>query len=363
MDMIFRSLSSEFAHMRRIIPATGFIAIVCGWLGAVGHAQLVGDTPVDDLAAVDVAPAVVDLPEPNTPWVTGRIDALLLWRSPAQAIPLYTNVATGATALDAADFGSPMAAGPRYAIFFNTSKSTSLEANYLRVQGFQSARGLPANGGKYQVANLGGQTWDTIDSVDGGYSSGLQSFELNARVPSGRGWQWLAGFRWLEWRENMVLSDTFSVGGISGTDLFNTTTCNALYGGQVGIDATVFDRGGPFTVASVVKAGVFGNAATQSSLYSTTEPPNTFTAGPFGQSRAATSFVGELGVTGEYRWSERISLRAGYTIFWISGLAMAPNQMPLQNLDIVDPAASTTAINVGGSVIAQGLTLGVEGRW
>jgi len=349
--------------MRSFIPATVAIAIFWGWLGGIGDAQVIGDLPVGDLAPSEPVPAVAGLQESSTPFVTGRIDALLLWRSPAQAIPLYTSVATGASALDAADFGSPMAAGPRYAIFFHTSESTSIEANYLRVQGFQSARGLPADGQKYQIANLGGQTWDTIDSVDGGYSSGLQSFELNARVPSGQGWQWLAGFRWLEWRENMLLADTFSVGGISGTDFFNTTTFNDLYGGQLGIDATVFDRGGPFTVSSVVKAGIFGNTATQSSLYSTTEPPNTFTAGPVGQSRAATSFVGELGVTGEYRWSERISLRAGYTIFWISGIAMAPNQMPLQNLDIVDPAASTAAINVGGSVVAQGLSLGIEGRW
>lgn len=349
--------------MQRFMQRTTSLLLILGLLEVSGSVVSMGQDAIDEvgIAQSEILPGLERAS--SEPRISGRVDALLLWRSPSQAVPLFTDVATGETAIDAAGFGSPMAAGPRYALFFHGAQNAAWEANYLRVQGFQSARALPQQGSKYQVANLLGQNWETIDSVSGGYSAGLQSFELNARLPTDQRWQWLVGFRWVEWRETMLLSDTYSVGGISGTDFFDASTCNDLYGGQVGIDATILDRGGRFTVDGIVKAGLFGNAATQTSLYETTEPPNTFTAGPVSRAKAATSFVGELGVSGVYRLTDWCSLRAGYTIFWISGVAMAPNQLPIQSLDFVDPTASITAINVGGSVVAQGLSLGLEGRW
>jgi hypothetical protein len=71
--------------------------------------------------------------------------------------------------------------------------------------------------------------------------------------------------------------------------------------------------------------------------------------------------VGELGVTGVYDITERISLRAGYTIFWLGGLALAPNQFDRQKLcpDNLIMGATDTA----GSVVVQGISLGLEGRW
>ena len=73
------------------------------------------------------------------------------------------------------------------------------------------------------------------------------------------------------------------------------------------------------------------------------------------------AFVGELGATGVYDLNDIWSLRAGYAIFWLGGLALAPNQLNAQKLCPDKPVSGAT--DTGGSVVVQGITLGLEGRW
>ena len=55
---------------------------------------------------------------------------------------------------------------------------------------------------------------------------------------------------------------------------------------------------------------------------------------------------------------EHWSLRAGYNLAWLSGLALAPNQF-----DFTDTLTSGTGIEGAGSMFLAGASLGLERRW
>jgi hypothetical protein len=301
------------------------------------------------------------------PCWSGRAEALLLWRDAPQSVPLYDYADGSGVALDANGFESAMAAGPRFTIFRHTGDQGAIEFNYFRVQFFESAQSLPTTSGGYLDPQPRGIYCCPVvipprDSVGGSMSSGFQSFELNRRFPTDGRWQWLAGFRWVQWQDAMALRSTSDYEGIFVANDYNTTTFNDLYGMQIGADSFLIDRGGPWRVEGIGKAGVYYNQAVQSSSYSAAYS-NGFSFAPLSVSTAIgqAAFVGELGLTGVYDLNDTWSLRAGYAIFWLGGLALAPNQIDGQKLCPDNPVSGST--DTGGSVVAQGITLGFEGRY
>ena len=269
-------------------------------------------------------------------------------------------------AMNANGFESGMAAGPRFTIFRHTGDQGAIEFNYFRVQFFESAQSLPTTNGGYRDHQPRGiyccDVTSPVDAASGSMSSGLQSFELNRRFPTDGRWQWLAGFRWVEWTDAIALQSSATARGITATRNYATNTFNDLYGMQVGADSFLYDGGGPWRIEGLGKAGVYYNNAVQYSSYSLNltrrDPTNLAVGTNIGQA----AFVGELGATGVYDLNDYWSLRAGYAIFWLGGLALAPNQLNSQKL--CPPGDDLSgATNTGGSVVVQGITLGLEGRW
>jgi hypothetical protein len=70
------------------------------------------------------------------------------------------------------------------------------------------------------------------------------------------------------------------------------------------------------------------------------------------------AFVGEAGVNASFSLTNWLSWRAGYTFFWLSGVATPVNQLGLTNA-----ANNTTGSNTNGSVYLHGVTTGLEARW
>ena len=301
------------------------------------------------------------------PCWTGRTDALLLWRDAPQSQPLFdfVNPETldpAGVAMNASDFNSGMAAGPRFALFRHTGDMGAIEFNYLRVQSFTASQALPVEQfGYYDTQPHGLYCCDTViprDTASGQLSSSLQSAEVNRRFPTDGRLGWLMGFRWVEWNDALGLSTLNSLVDPAFTNSYLTRTSNDLYGMQIGADSILFGLGRPFRVEGIGKAGIYYNDARQSSRFSTTETGETLTVST---SVGRAAFVGELGVTGVYDITDRISLRAGYAIFWLGGLALAPEQYGVNTLCPSDPIRGAT--DTGGSVVVQGLSLGLEGRW
>lgn len=374
-------------------------ALLLGLLGLVRHARADGEsqTPFEramfaalqlpdngapatalsappDVAADCCPPAcdrrichVLD-PWGEDPLWSGRAEALLLWRSNPQGYPLFNffDGAPAGEALNASDFSSGMAAGPRFTLFRHTGDDGAIEFNYFRVQSFASNERLPDTVGGYQLNNTGQSIFccpsvTPLNSVSGGLTSAFQSFELNRRIPTQGRLQWLAGFRWVQWNEQMQLDTVSAVVG-SPTKAYQTTTNNDLYGLQIGADSILYGLGGPFRVEGLAKSGVFYNRAAQASsnAYSGDSFQPAYNLGNR-SSVGRAAFVGELGATGVYDISEWLSVRVGYAAFWLGGLALSSNQFDNQCICPLDPVR--TATDTGGSVFVHGLTLGLEGRW
>lgn len=294
------------------------------------------------------------------PLWSGRADAVILWRSQPQSSPLFEPLG-GQRGLNAADFASEMAAGPRFSLFRHTNDLGAIEFNFLRVQDFAASVFLPETQGGYVETPRGIFCCPSeipVDAVEGRYTSGFQSFELNRRFPTDGSWQWLTGFRWVQWSEEMWLASPYA-GGLF-TDTYATRTWSDLYGWQVGGDAILWGSGGPLRMEGLGKAGVYYNRSAQRSATTVGAmlPPATLDVAT---DVARAAFVGELGVTGVYDITTWLSVRAGYTVFWLSGIATAPDQLAAQVLCPGQAIQGATA--TGGSVVVQGITVGLEGRW
>ena len=90
--------------------------------------------------------------------------------------------------------------------------------------------------------------------------------------------------------------------------------------------------------------------------------PITTAAGGAFQYRPQTSardvgvgFVGDINYSLVRRLNDRWSLRAGYNLIWLSGVALAPNQF-----DFSFTTTSGTQLVDGGSVFLHGANLGLE---
>ncbi len=350
------------------------------------------ETPVEEDVAEANVPATIE-EIPTEPWLpacgccrlpfrvldplgqdpvwTGRVEALMLWRDAPQSAPLYDFVdpETGdpaGRALGASDFSSGMAAGPRFAIFRHTGDMGAIEFNFLRVQSFTATRSLATlEDGYFDAQPRGLYCCDSLtprDAVSGTLSSSLQSAEVNRRFPTDGRIGWLMGFRWVEWNDGLGLQSLTVPDLIpSYTNSYLTRTSNDLYGLQIGADSILYGPGRPFRIEGIGKAGIFYNDASQASRFSTTDPSVDPDVLAVSTSTGRAAFVGELGVTGVYDLTDRISIRAGYTIFWLGGLAMAPAQFNVNKLCPENPIMGAT--DTGGSVVVQGISLGLEGRW
>lgn len=288
----------------------------------------------------------------NPRWVA-QVDALMLWQGNIASRPLFTDSATGLTALDVNQARPPMSAGPRYGLFFNVDQCHAIEGNYFNVGQFAGSTSVPA--GTYTAVNMPAlfvpPTTDSTLTTSGQ----IQSAELNLRRRQcGRPITWLAGFRWVEWNQQLMLVDA----AMPSTAYVDSRVGNDLYGGQLGMDVSLWEKvGGPVTVNAIGKAGVFSNNA----FHRTSETDQSgILRGPESATATATSFFGEVGVNGSVRLTRWLAWRAGYSLFWLSGVAVPANQLSLVSLSET-PGPAT--INTNGSVLLHGVTTGLEARW
>lgn len=297
-------------------------------------------------------------------WVV-QIDALMLWPANIPSRPVMnaydpvTDV-VGPVALDANQAQPPMSAGPRVGLIYNFNQCHAIEGNYFQVRPF--AGQATSRPGFVVENNLAGNTFpfdtDTVfDSAAIFTRASIQSAEINWRKREC--WcpiTWLAGFRWVEWDQQLHIDQQAS-GSTPFSSLFRTDTINNLYGGQLGMDLGLW-TGSRFNVNGIGKAGAFLNHAAQASKYQDS-------LGSFEAVQAEAdgiAFFGELGVNGSLQLTPWLAWRMGYSLFWLSGVAVPANQLGVTNLNLNNPPP-TAQISTDGSVLLHGVTTGLEARW
>jgi hypothetical protein len=300
----------------------------------------------------------------DCPTWTGQIDALMLWMGNIQSRPFYIDSLGGRPVLGNSDLMPPLSAAPRYAVIYNRDKCRSIEVNYFSIWGFDAARQAgpfvdEVGDGALEMNDLAGLNFDRIGAARAESSAHIQSFEINLRKLDWGAVRWITGFRWVEWGQDLLLLDAVVEGGdVIGGDALGVATLNNLYGWQWGADAMLWNNGGRLRVNGIAKAGVYYNhQALQRTAYDNfVDPPTTIAA-----AEDTVGFVGETSITGSWAITNWLSWRAGYTLFWLGGIATPANQL---SSTVVDPAQIPRAeVSPYGSVFLHGVNTGLEARW
>ena len=316
-------------------------------------------------------------------WVA-RFEAIALWRNAPANRPLFTtlttdldgNPAIGPNVFNANQYQSdPLTAG-RLTLARLDECGRGFDASYLYAGTFYSRRSLPyaLDGYAFAAPGIYANNWGLdgtpISAMQSTLNGALQSAEINYREPLGWGaTRFLGGFRWLQWRENWSMADQFTDPidpTITGYDNYNSSCLNNLYGGQIGLDSVLWNPGKGLRLEGIVKAGAYYNAASQFSSYEyVTTLPFAYTQQiAVGRNPAGGAFVGELGLTAVVPILRNFDLRCGYTGLWLDSIAQPTNQLSGQNLAQKGPGVPPTgSLQTNGTLILQGVSLGLEGRW
>ena len=234
-----------------------------------------------------------------------------------------------------------------------------------------------------------GNVFLNMDRVESDYSSYLNSFELNfpccccccmesksdcdkcgceegksagyGCATAGcdsvfcRSVEWFAGFRYVNIGSDLNIAASAYPAPYTENAAYTVHAGNRLFGGQLGgrLRGTL----NRFGLELTGKAGIYGNAADQSQTVvdypNYPLRPTTSTLG------GDVAFMGEINLSGIYRLSDAWSLKAGYNLIWIEGLALAPDQLDFN----IATSPSGNQLSTDGGIFLYGANVGIEARW
>ncbi len=166
--------------------------------------------------------------------------------------------------------------------------------------------------------------------------------------------EWFAGFRYIELGNDMNIG-VESFPALPETGQYTLHTVNRLFGGQIGgrIRGTI----NRFGLELTGKAGIYDNDATESQTVidfpNFPLRPTTSAQGNF------AAFEGELNLSGVFRLNNTWSVKAGYSVIWIEGLALSPDQLDFN----FATSPSGNQLSTAGGMFLHGVNVGLEARW
>jgi hypothetical protein len=177
----------------------------------------------------------------------------------------------------------------------------------------------------------------------------LTDVEINGRRKINDFWSLLMGFRYMGLDEGLTIRQgvNFDIATFS----HEIGAVNDLYGFQIGGDMRIWSRG-PLSIEGLFKAGIYGDHATNRVHIGLT---NSAFSADSNASADSVAFVGEMSVTGVYRFSEHFALRGGYQFLWLAGVAQASDQVAASN-----PLAGTATVSFDGNPTYDGAFVGLE---
>jgi len=215
--------------------------------------------------------------------------------------------------------------------------------------------------------------WSDASTVQAGYSAALNVAEFNLftsdrwctttvnprnprhRVHRSTTVDWIGGLFWAGLDETAFLRVTTDPGEPSTA--YRVATTSNLFGAQVGVRGRRQWR--LWALEGWWKVGLGGSWLGQSAspITSSLAPGLQYRTGRSAETTNA-GFLSTMNVTAVRRLGTDWSLRAGYNLAWLSGVALAPNQY-----DFTDTSASGRGIEGAGGLFLHGASLGLERRW
>lgn len=304
----------------------------------------------DDCSSCDAAPcdSCFCCADQWTVWT----EVMFLRRSDSDSVPLVLSQNDGSTLLNANNLEYNHQAVPRIFLIRDYCNCYGWEVGYF---GNESWNTTGEAGGPISPALVGpGQTIGATAPgtiFQAAYGTDLHNVEVNLRRRTSECVTWIAGFRFVELQDQLRAGAVVPATG----DLYSIDAMNQLYGFQVGANAQLINCAQRFHVDGIFRAGIYGNNAkqtTQSVLGN--QIPNSVSS--LTASTSETSFVGEVGLRGVYQLTNTLAVYGGYSMLWLEGIALAPEQLAVTNL-FGNPSAG---INTGGGLFFHGATVGLQ---
>jgi hypothetical protein len=371
-----------------------------GWIDGSENCPLCGGAGCDECAAVGggilgwLITGMRPYPEGGIcapRWYDITMDAMFLTREDAgRSTAIASQGINGNTILSTGDFAFEDELGFRFTGATQITAGLIAEFTYFGLFNFADQKSVSDQtvpGDFFSVySNFGTNPFNGFDETDrSGYqeitfSSTVDNFELNFR----RRWaapnclfqgSWLAGVRYVYLLEDFGYH---SDGGFTpavppitpaqvlGRQATEISTRNSLTGFQVGADiwSTVIPG---ISVGGELKGGVYGNNAHQrTQLFATTTAPFAQTTIIEERDINDVAFVGEARFEAIYRTGPNWTIRAGYSVFFVDGIALAsenlnPGAPP--SLQAVGLTPRPPFRNDNGNLLFHGGHFGVEWIW
>ena len=302
------------------------------------------------------------------------VESLFLQRdNDSNQTPLVVDVDTGRAAIATPDLQFPVAGGVRAFVGRHGDGERGWELGYIGISGMSAVNSASGNGNLEIAPPLGNvvtsfsgaslaRASDT-SAINGAEANLLAtSFHLHRprdnayaadRVPHLATIDWLAGFRWAGLDDQATIS--LQTPGARASQYGVRTTSN-LFGGQVGVRGRIdWDRWG---LEGWGKAALAGAALSQAQTPIIDAVTGEQYRPAWGGQRSDVGGIFDWNVTVVRHVGDRWSIRAGYTMLWLTGVALAPDQFDFS----ASPLAGTGVVGER-MVWLQGATLGLEGRW
>ena len=276
---------------------------------------------------------------------------------------LVIDANTGAPLLNTNDLNFDLAPGWRFLVGWQPdpckgcARCCAWELSYWGLTGW-NATALVAGPGNLAIpGDLGLNTnnFFLTDFISANYVSDMHNLELNCvkacclaedvRV------DFLCGLRYIFLNENFTLTATDLQ---EGTSSYAIDANNNLLGLQFGGRLTqAYCR---WSMELTGKAGVFYNYA--DTHQTVTDFPNANVIRDVSGGTSSVAMLGEMSVVFRRPLTDTWTLRLGYNVLGLGGVALGPDQ-----LDFTDTFASGTDVNVNGWFFAHGGLVGVERSW
>ena len=181
------------------------------------------------------------------------------------------------------------------------------------------------------------------------YESQLNSFEVNLRQDVCGRFGLSAGLRYINLDDNLLIGS--EIGAILTPRHYDIDVDNNLFGAQFGTDVCLM-QWNALKIDAMIRCGFYWNNASQTTGTSLVANPDVIA------SHDTFAVSGEAGIFATYCLTDRWSLRAGYQVLGLHGVALAPEQ--LQQSNILTRRAD---IDASGSVLYGGGTFGAQYVW
>ena len=298
--------------------------------------------------ASDAAPVTIPVTAPVMPIIFAG-EALFMFREDPSRHSLVQDVgASNADVVNLHEMVQDTGLGMRFTATMRPGWS-DIEVVYFGITDWGNTRSLAASGTGYVLPDLNDTNYYT-DAV-AIYDSKLYNGEVNLRCPLFDCLTGIMGFRWAELKEHAGVWGT-SVDSFSG-DVSNSwsisRTTNDLFGFQIGGDLAFGFEPGRY-ISATVKGGVYSNQVRwQRDAVNELEG----TSDARDQYEGRVAFVGEVAVRGTWELTSHLSAFCGYQVMWLSGVALAPDQLD----------TTLTTITSDRTQLFHGAMAGAETRW